>query len=197
MAKPELRAPESSGRPAAKPRDLMSRFNLAFGLMSVIPLLTCFYLITVRLFSISILEGMNGFYFVLALVIALLGLLAGQQLIRDIIRQLVESNTKLQRLYNQQASFVSNVAHEFRSPLTIVKGSLDNLADGLHGPLRQGLELALIHGRRFATAGAAGARGERRRSGRCQAPNPLRAGRSLASLARLALYTPLLTRRLR
>ncbi len=42
---------------------LMARFNLAFGLMSVIPLLTCFYLITVRFFSISILEGMNGIYF--------------------------------------------------------------------------------------------------------------------------------------
>lgn len=114
---------------------LMSRFNVAFSLMSIIPLLTCFYLITVRFFSISILEGINGIYFLLALVIALLGLFAGQQLIRDIIRQLVEANTKLARLNEQQAAFVSNVSHEFRSPLAIFKGSLDNLADGLHGPL--------------------------------------------------------------
>ncbi len=69
---------------------LMARFNLAFSLMSVIPLLTCFYLITVRFFSISILEGMNGIYFLLALAIALLGLLFGQQLIRDMFRQLVQ-----------------------------------------------------------------------------------------------------------
>jgi len=114
---------------------LMARFNLAFSLMSVIPLLTCCYLITVRFFSISILEGMNGIYFLLALAIALLGLLFGQQLIRDIFRRLVETNAKLKRLNEQQASFVSNVAHEFRSPLTIVKGAMDNLADGLHGPL--------------------------------------------------------------
>ena len=44
-------------------RHLMSQFNVAFSLMSVIPLLTCFYLITVRFFSIQILEGMNGVFF--------------------------------------------------------------------------------------------------------------------------------------
>ena len=115
----------------------MSRFNVAFSLMSVIPLLTCFYLITVRLFSISILEGLNGIYFLLALVIALVGLLAGHQLIRDMIRQLASANAELGRLYDQQAAFVSNVAHELRSPLAIIKGALDNLADGLHGTLTQ------------------------------------------------------------
>ena len=114
---------------------LMSKFNIAFGLMSVIPLLTCFYLITVRFFSISILIGLNGVYFLLALVIALLGLLIGRQLIEGIIQQLVEANAKLKQLNNQQADFVGNVAHEFRSPLAVFKGALDNLADGLHGPL--------------------------------------------------------------
>lgn len=117
------------------PKRLMSRFNIAFSLMSLIPLLTCFYLITVKLFTISILQGLNGVYFLLALVIALLGLLAGHQLIREIIRHLIETNAKLERLYSQQAGFVSNVAHEFRSPLMIFRGALDNLADGLHGPL--------------------------------------------------------------
>jgi signal transduction histidine kinase len=116
-------------------RHLVTRFNFAFGLMSIIPLLTCLYVITVRLFSFKVLEGMNGVYFLLALVIALLGLLAGHEVIRDIFRQLVEANAKLQRMYDQQAAFVSNVAHEFRSPLAVFKGALDNLGDGLHGPL--------------------------------------------------------------
>lgn len=127
--------PSSRPRSATTPQTVMSRFNVAFGLMSVIPLLTCFYLITVRFFSIKVFEGINGFYFLMALVIALLGLLVGHQLIRDIIRQLVETNAKLERLYAQQAAFVGNVAHEFRAPLAVFKGALDNLADGLHGPL--------------------------------------------------------------
>ena len=116
-------------------RRLLSQFNIAFSLMTIIPLLTCAWLITVRFFSIAILVGMNGVYFLLVLVIALLGLLAGQQLIRRIVHQLVETNAKLDRLNQQQAAFVSNVAHELRSPLAIFKGTMDNLADGLHGAL--------------------------------------------------------------
>ncbi len=114
---------------------LMLRFNMAASAMVVFPILTCAYVLTVRFFSIELLTGLNGLYILLALVIALLGVLAGYRLIRDIVRQLVQTNLQLQRLYNQQAAFVSNVAHEFRSPLMIFKGAMDNLADGLHGPL--------------------------------------------------------------
>jgi len=132
----------SAKRPIRSSRDalpnvsaLISRFNIAFSLMSVIPLLTCFYLITVRFFSIEILTGNNGFLFITVLVIALLGLFFGQQLIRDMFHQLVQTNAKLSKLNEAQAGFVNNVAHEFRAPLAIFKGALDNLADGLHGPL--------------------------------------------------------------
>ena len=117
------------------PQRLVSQFNIAFSLMSIIPLLICSYLITVKFFSISILEGINGFYLLLAVTFALLGLWAGRQAIGYIIRRLVETNAKLERLNNQQAAFVSNVAHEFRSPLTAMKGAMDNLADGLYGSL--------------------------------------------------------------
>ncbi len=131
-AQPPLSATAKVAKDAPR---LVSQFNIAFSLMSVIPLLICCYLITVKFFSLSILEGMNGVYFLLAVLIALLGLLTGRIVIREIIRRLVDANAKLERLYNQQASFVSNVAHEFRSPLTVIKGALDNLSDGLHGPL--------------------------------------------------------------
>jgi signal transduction histidine kinase len=113
----------------------MSQFNLAFSLMSVIPLLICCYLITVRFFSIQALEGLNGVYFLMAVVVAVTGLLLGRQVIREIIRRLVSSNEQLERINDQQASFVSNVAHEFRAPLAIVKGALDNLLDNLHGAM--------------------------------------------------------------
>lgn len=103
--------------------------------MTVIPLLTCVYVLTVRFYSINILEGLNGVYFLLALAIALLGLLAGHQLIRDIVKRLLDANARLAQLNDRQATFVGNVAHEFRAPLGVFKAALDNLADGLHGPL--------------------------------------------------------------
>ena len=55
-------------RAVLNPSELFSQFNVAFSLMSIIPLLTCFYLITVRFFSIEILQGMNGMYFLLAII---------------------------------------------------------------------------------------------------------------------------------
>ena len=93
-------AVRQAAAPPARPahpqtRRLLSRFNIAFSLTSLIPLLTCVYVITFRIFSLDALAGMNGVYFLLALVIALLGLLAGHQLIRDIVRQLVGANAKL------------------------------------------------------------------------------------------------------
>ena len=127
--------PPASLPQPAKAHQWLSQFNLAFSLMSIIPLLICCYLITVKFFTLSILEGLSGIYFLLAVIIAVLGLITGRQVIRDIFDRLVESNSKLERLYQQQAAFVSNVAHEFRSPLTAVNGVLENLSEGVHGPL--------------------------------------------------------------
>jgi len=117
---------------------LLSQFHIAFSLMSIIPLLLCCYLITVKFFSLSILAGLNGVYFLLAVASAILGLIVGQLLIRGVIRRLVATNRNLEEFHQMQATFVSNVAHELRSPLTVVKGALDNLADGLHGPVSTG-----------------------------------------------------------
>ncbi|GEM_PF-1716880 len=116
-------------------RRLLSQFNIAFSLMSIIPLLICCYLVTVKFFSLSALQGLNGVYFLFAVVFAVLGLVLGYTVTQEILRRLVEANAQLDRLYRIQANFVSNVAHELRTPLAIIKGALDNLGDGLHGAL--------------------------------------------------------------
>lgn len=119
----------------ASRKQWLTQFNHAFALMTVIPLLIVFYLITARMFSLSVLEGLNGIYFLFAILMALLGLLAGRGVIQGIIRQLTRTNEQLQRFQTLQAEFVSNVAHELRSPLSIMKGAMENLSDGLYGTL--------------------------------------------------------------
>ena len=52
--------------------ELLSQFHVAFVLMSIIPLLLCLYLITVKFFSLEILQGMNGLYFLLAVVFSMI-----------------------------------------------------------------------------------------------------------------------------
>lgn len=138
------RAPQNDPVSKLEPLDissvrqkLISQFHIAFALMSIIPLLICCYLITVRFFSLSILVGLNSVVFLAAIIVALIGLLAGRLMIKSVITRLVEANSRLINFQVMQASFVSQVAHEFRSPLAIIKGSLDNLGDGLHGALSE------------------------------------------------------------
>jgi signal transduction histidine kinase len=138
-AKPE-EPPRDHEAPARRSREATIRkalqhFHIASALMSVIPLLICCYLIIGKLFSIQVLEGANGVWFLAAVLCALIGLLIGRRLIRHVIQQLVQVNTTLQHYSAKQEEFVNHVSHEFRSPLAIIKGAIDNLADGMYGPL--------------------------------------------------------------
>ena len=96
--------PGSGPKLVTKPAQwALSRLHLAFALMSIIPLLICFYIVTVRFFSFDILVGLNGVYFILAVVFALLGLFVGRRIIQDIVRQLIEANEKERRLVSEIA----------------------------------------------------------------------------------------------
>ena len=44
---------------------------------------------------------------------------------------------RLRELDKLKSDFVSNVSHELRTPLTAIKGSADNMIDGITGPLNE------------------------------------------------------------
>ena len=67
----------------------LARFNMAAALMTVIPLLICCYLIAARFFSLWILVGLNGLYFCIAILIAVVGLLIGRKVITNVVKQLI------------------------------------------------------------------------------------------------------------
>src|SRR3989338_9153374 len=79
-------------------RDSLSEFNVGLALMSVIPLLLCCYLITVKFFSLSILVGLNAVYFLLAIIIAALGIRMGRRANQRIVHQPVEANLRAAQL---------------------------------------------------------------------------------------------------
>ena len=51
--------------------------------------------------------------------------------------QLKEANDKLLELDKMKSAFVSQASHDLRTPLTAIKGSLDNLALGIAGDLNE------------------------------------------------------------
>ena len=93
-------------------RAVMRQFNSAFALMSVIPVLVCCYLITVKFFSFEILMGINGVYVLMAVVFAMLGLAAGRQAIGHIIQQLSEGHAKTERLVTELAGVNERLTQE-------------------------------------------------------------------------------------
>jgi PAS domain S-box-containing protein len=54
---------------------------------------------------------------------------------RRMCRQLERTNAKYAELYKTAQRFVEDVSHEFRTPLTVVKGYAEAMADGLAGPI--------------------------------------------------------------
>lgn len=91
---------------------VMQQFNSAFALMSVIPLLLCVYLLTVKFFSLDVLIGINGIYVLMAVVFAMLGLAAGRTAIGNIIQQLSEEQAKTERLVTELASLNARLTQE-------------------------------------------------------------------------------------
>ena len=111
------------------------QFNVAFTLMSLIPLVIGLYLLAARLFTISIFEGLNGLYFFLAIVFAFLGFLVGRQILRTVLGKLIYVNVQVRQHETIKSAFIANVAYDLRPPLAAVLMSLKNMDDGLLGSL--------------------------------------------------------------
>ncbi|MBN1587651.1 MAG: hypothetical protein JW937_09550 [Candidatus Omnitrophica bacterium] len=77
------------------PEQTSKQFNTAFAVMSVIPLLICCYLITVRIVSVERFIGLDGFYFLMGIIFALLGLAFGRGMMKHIMKEVLEENRQL------------------------------------------------------------------------------------------------------
>ncbi len=119
-------------------REAFREYHTAFSLMSLIPLLITVYVLAAKLFTIQIFEGRNGLLFLIAIIISLLGFLIGRGLLQRILSQLVEANLKLRQHEAMKSAFIANIVHDLNSPLAAVRMSLENLSDGLMGPISDG-----------------------------------------------------------
>jgi len=95
-------------------QDVSNRFNMAFGLMTIIPLLICIYLVTVKFFSINILVGTNGAYFLTVIAIGLLGLLYGRMVIQTVFDKLAETSSQMKKLAREEITLNEQLLEEIQ-----------------------------------------------------------------------------------
>src|SRR3989338_4622777 len=98
-------------------------FNVAFTLMSLIPLIIGLYILAARLFTIAIFEGLNGLYFFIAIVFAVLGFFVGRRILSTVLGKLIDVNVQVRQHETIKSAFIANVAYELRPPLAAVQMS--------------------------------------------------------------------------
>ena len=113
----------------------LREFNVAFALMSLIPMGIGVYVLAARLFTIQILEGLTGLYVLIALLFTLLGFIFGRRILEHVLAKLIDASIRLRQHETVKSAFIANVAYELRPPLAAVQMSLKNVTDGLLGPL--------------------------------------------------------------
>jgi signal transduction histidine kinase len=75
--------------------------------------------------------------------------------LREANRALATSNLELLENDKLRESFIANLTHDLRTPLTSIKGAADNLLDGIAGPLgteqQEYIEIVRDHSRRLTS----------------------------------------------
>ena len=107
------------------------RFNLSFALMSVIPFLTFFYLLAVRLFTFRILAGDVGLVLASALFVSLCGLLVGYGVLKKVLLRVISYAASARKYSELKSTFVATVSHEFRTPLYQLSSNIKNILEGM------------------------------------------------------------------
>ena len=107
----------------------------AFALMSTIPLLVVLYIIIGKNFFHMLLLGNNAVIFTIAIIISFIGLLYAYGLIKKLVDKLMKYAAERKDSDDEKTEIMLAVSHDLRTPLTTMKLSLQNLADGMGGTL--------------------------------------------------------------
>lgn len=111
------------------------KFNLAFSLMSVIPLLVFFYILAAKLFTFHILVGNIGLMLLICILISFCGFCLGYGIIKSALNKVLFYAAQAKRSDELKSVFVASVSHELKNPLSAVKTNLFNFLEGLLGQI--------------------------------------------------------------
>lgn len=109
--------------------DPIHKLNIAFALMSVIPLLIMTSLLTARFPLEKIFVGRDGMLCLIAIILALFGFSVVYMLLRKLISRMLLYSAKCKKSEELKSALLAEVSHDFRSPLTAIKIGLEDLLE--------------------------------------------------------------------
>lgn len=119
------------------------KFNIAFSLMSVIPSLIFFYVLTNKLFYINIFIGNLGLVLFISIFISFCGFCVSYAIIKNILKRIIFYAALAKYSDQLKSTFIATVSHELKNPLLIMKTQILNIQDGLFGLLNEEQKKAL------------------------------------------------------
>jgi len=119
------------------------RFNIAFSLMSIIPYLVFFYVLTNKLFYISIFIGYARLVLFISILISFCGFCISYAIIKNILKRIIFYAALAKHSDQRKSTFIATVSHELKNPILIMKTQILNIQDGLFGLLNEEQKKAL------------------------------------------------------
>ena len=111
--------------------DPFYKFKLVFALMSVIPLLTCFYVFIGSGLDITKIS----FVLYILIFISLLGFLLGFNTIKNLLNKVIFYTIEIKRSEQLKAELAASVSHDFKIPIKIIEELLGLVVSGSSGPI--------------------------------------------------------------
>jgi signal transduction histidine kinase len=118
-------------------QDPFQRFNIAFALMSIIPLLVTFYLLVRRLFGLDVLVGDVGLVLFLTILVSLCGLFVGHEIIWGVLGKVMFYAAENKRINKLKSTFLATASHELKNPLFVLSGNMEAMLEGVWGEINE------------------------------------------------------------
>ena len=109
--------------------------RVAFALMAVIPLLAWLYVIIGKNFFYELLLGHSGIVLLVSIFLSIAGFLYAHHLILRMIKRLLAYSYARKQSDDEKTELLLAVTHDLRTPLTVIKSGMQNLAEGIAGAL--------------------------------------------------------------
>jgi signal transduction histidine kinase len=109
--------------------------KMAFSLMSVIPLLVVFYIISKKELLYSLFAGYHAIVMTIAIFVAMTGLAYAYGLVSAMVNKLLKYAAERRLADNEKTEVLVAVSHDIKTPITTVKMGIYNLIDGIGGTL--------------------------------------------------------------